>query len=210
MPYRIPSPPFLGTMFITNRSFADGWSESYWIKGTPSGYNGALGNLRQVATARMAILTEEFECVYLRISDAMIRGDTLVEQLGGGLLVGTFGGKVDFGSLPSDDGLVLRVQGTTPTMHSSRFLHGIPDTEDEAASSRGFVNSARWRRPFNVYVDELKTHTVMIKRLAKGIPPAPDIIATPSDISTVTYMNLIKNRKVGRPFGLLRGRLVPR
>jgi hypothetical protein len=133
--------------------------------------------------------------VYARLSDMSIKGD-------GYPVVGTFprpGVYVPTIGDGGQPGCCLLVRYTDGQGHRNmRFLHGIPEEEildgqlNATTAYSGFIGA---------YYLELQTKTLF--RRKKTTPPGVEFVA----------INGIFNRyatvkKVGRPFGLLRGRRV--
>jgi hypothetical protein len=173
-----------------------GWSEIYWSD--KAGYAPVLTDLDLTNTSRMAMFLADVSCVGLRVSDNSINGDAMVSAPTTPL--GTYvpadpGNITDYPA----NGCLARIEAGA-LYRGMRILRGIP--ADLTAGGHFSVPLA-WQTAFTAWGTNVKTlFGLYVKE--KGVPdPRPKIFQT-----ITAVINLAKQRthRVGRPFGLLRGR----
>jgi len=211
VPYKFPAPPYACLSFFEDSENETGWSEFYWVQPAPAGgYASALSRLKTITTNRLTLCQSYIRCTGMRVSDANVKGDTIVEFLPPTANFGTYKGAVT-DPLPSDDAVFCRLQGdlATPIAKSIRPIHAIPRFLKLTGSQRTFNPDAEWTTNFAGYKGALIEFAKLIRRVPP-VPPATDPTFSVAGISDVIYSLQIRNRKIGRPFGLFRGRVVAR
>ena len=202
MPLRIGAPPYFGQMFFNDTEDADGWSEGYYISGVDDGYASALDALNDLMAARLGLITEEIECVGLRISDATVKNDTVVDLFSDvERQFGSFGVAGDR-SLPSDDCIFYRQESAfiagVPA-HVTRPLHGLPRKLEDDDRDRLFLwDDPDWQTAWTDFVAKMTDLTWVVKKDGESVIARRTL--------SLQAHRQIRDRKVGRPFGLFRGR----
>lgn len=190
------APPFMGTAFF-HKGIA-GWSEVYWL--IQPNYAAALSALQTVVTARLGLSGPDVFADAIRVSDPFVFRDvalTVYSTPQPGTWVFATGEQ----TIPIEESLRLRqFAGVKP--FSLRWVHGIPSGQ---VAGNNFVPTVPYAGSLAAYVGSLESNTVLIIR--KGVVPPGPYPAMP--ISAITPEN-IRSRRVGRPFGLFRGRRLPR
>lgn len=216
MPAAIKAPPFFVQAFFRDSQDDEGWSEGYWLNA--ASYDAALTAMDQLLVSRVSLLTQEFFVDYVRVSSADIRGDTVIEYPGVGNNRGTYkargGNQVGF-SLPSEVAALVRFEGVvtlvgppprTIPVHFIKPFHGIPIADllvntDDQLDLTGF-----WKGAFDAFVTRMLARGTLF-----GVTKPPTVgVATPWSVTAIEVRSRLMRRKVGRPFGLSKGRLVAR
>lgn len=200
MPYpRKQFPGMFGQMFIEDAADSEGWSEGYYFPSAD--YNQGINTLRQLRDLRAALLTQEMIVRYLRVSRLALRGDTLIDdtQTQGTYLV-TSGPQR---SVASNVCWVMRIDCQSPSVrHAQRQMHGVPRDCLVNLLDRGFNPPTQWTTPYVAFAAFYKAQCVEVFKVDNASPPNYDTF-TPL---TVGFRSLLQDRKIGRPFGLQRGR----
>lgn len=186
----VPPPPFKLTIFINHNPTNTGWSETYYPNSATVASALTVSGL--FMPLRMAMLSNKYSCVYGRVSDMSKKGDgyplfALLPQLG------TFVPATGDGAQPGS-ALVIRFTDGLGS-HTTRVIHGVPE---ESVTDGILTPAAPWTTAINAYFASLSSSFLMRKKIA--IAPFVSFVGITS--FTVRYMTV---KKVGRPFGLLRG-----
>jgi hypothetical protein len=187
----VPPPPMKLTIFINHNPTNTGWSETYYLNAaTPAS---ALTTAALFVPTRMGCLSNKYSLVYGRVSDMSKKGDgyplfAILPQLG------TFVPATGDGAQPGS-ALVTRWTDGTGT-HTMRVVHGVPE---ESVTDGILTPAAPWTTAINNYFASIVSNCLMRKKIA--IAPFVSFVAL--NAITVRYMTV---KRVGRPFGLLRGR----
>lgn len=208
MPYKHDAPPYWGTAFYEDTDGTVGWSEGYWIK-TDVGqtYQQALDRLEDIVRKRLSLTTSSIVARFIRISATKIRNDTLVKELAPPFDYYTQAG-TDDEILPADDAVLMRFQGAAILSHATRFLHALPKALASSADDRIFRPDASWDGRFKLFRATIINFCQLVKNGTVVGGVYVDGAAT--DIADVLLKTRIRDRKIGRPFGLLVGRRAPR
>jgi hypothetical protein len=185
---------FKGTLFFVGESA--GWTESYYVKGSMA--SEASASLLAILTPRLDILQAACGVVNATVSDTTIRGDSTpcisVYQ------PGTY---VDAGGyLELNCALLIKWQAGSFN-RCKTFLHGLGTKNfafDQYAPFTGFAAL------LNAYMDAVALNAVVRQlKFPHATPPVPTDYEF-ATILTGAPNTKIARRKIGRPFGLPRGR----
>ena len=182
-------PDFQVTLFLTDTEGTYGWSEPYYIEATT--IEVGVPAMEALITERSLVLTDFNKIVAGRISDTAVLNDSLLATNTplDGAIVSTSITAVDPWTA-----LMMRVESTSA--HRGRhFFHGV--LENTFLADRSYdpanPNNATWVD----WKDYLVTNTKLRYKLA-GVPTYGTL--------TGAILQRMVEKKVGRPFGLLRGR----
>jgi hypothetical protein len=182
----------LGTLFFLQSDQNVGWSESYYLIG--SDYTAAGADLFVLLNTRLALLRPTVLCTRARVSDTLIRGDAYLEI--GLPSAGTWN---PTGSADSEPWTCLFLRRSSGVLYfSNLFLHGVP--EDQIVNGN-YSPTGPYITVVNQFVAALKNLTELWVRNKQ--PPPVGKIRVP--VTRVVVEGLTP-KKVGRPFGLRRGR----
>lgn len=198
MPYTYPSGIFLGQFFYRSVPFNAGWSEKWWVAASTA--EAAKDKLVLIRDARLGILSTETDMEYTRISKPDVRGDAFVN-----MVTPLTGNYPD--AIPDDDSapvhpstaLITRFE-TSEGKHSTHYIRGLTD---DLFTLDGFTPPAGWNTLWDAFVDAVTLNAVMLVR-SDGDPN----VLEQKSIARVVQVRTT-SRKVGRPFGLSRGRSAP-
>lgn len=187
-----PTNSYVGTLFFEAGDGRSGWSEVYYF--IASDHEEALENLDDLATLRLGLLTPNYKISYMRVSDPSIRGDALIDAFG---QAGTFG-DTSTDTLPASSALLLR-QTNEEYKSSFRYLHGLPESINQDGNLIFIPPADDWWAALTLFTDFLEgfTYYHSFNKLTDT--------HTLGIISILNYVR-ITNHRVGRPFGLPRGR----
>lgn len=187
----IAPPPWKATWFINHPGTNSGWSETWYIN--IASLSGAHTSLSLIMDSRMSLLTNKYSMVYARLSSLNVKGDgyPTTHSLP---IVGTFVPATPDGGKPGD-AIILRASDGAGK-RNMRVLRGIP----EESILDGVVNTVA---PFAAL---LISYFVILQgnaafRRKTAIAPFVEFVPI-AGISTGRAIS----KKVGRPFGLPRGR----
>lgn len=186
---------FLGQLFFNLAGARPaGWSETYHLISTT--YSEAQADLGNLLDDRLAMTTSSVTCVYARVSDEAIRGDSLLlPRLFP--LAGTFAGK----TFQEPVSLLLREEATA-LYRASRWVHGLPFS-NFSATDASYQPDPAWLVFYGEYRDRLIA-TTRLRVKDKTNPARPIIFPSVTAVQQVG----VRGRKQGRPFGLQRGRVL--
>jgi len=179
-----------GTLFFQDINSSYGWTENYYYKDAAD-LDAALSLLLVLIPLRVAVLTDIHNLVAGRISNVAIVNDSkLVTGLPvtGDLASTTITAVQPWSSLLTRNEASSLYRGRT-------FFHGV--LEDTFLPGRSYdsanANNAAWQALFT----EMKDRCALKHRVAT--------VLTFTQFTAVLPMRMVE-RKVGRPFNLLRGR----
>lgn len=187
----VAPPPFKLTWFITHTNTNTGWSETYYVNAATDVLANATGVL--LAPLRMALLTNKYRMVYGRVSRLDVKGDGYPLAITFPA-VGTFAPAAPDGNHPGN-GVVYRWSDGAG-LRAMRFLHGVPE---ECITDGDFAPTAPYITALSAWHGSLITNTLMRKKIAV----APFASFVPVNAINHRYASV---KKVGKPFGLRRGR----
>jgi hypothetical protein len=182
-------PNFQQTLFLGDEGGTYGWSEPYYA--TYVDIDAAKIGLDALCTARAEVLTDLHQVVAGRVSDVDVLNDSLLaEDL-------PIDGAIAATSVTAVDpwtALMVRIESTSA--HRGRhFFHGV--LEDTFLPNRSYdpanPNNAAWVTWMTYLID----NTLLRYKLA-GVPVY--------GVVTNAILQREVEKKVGRPFNLLRGR----
>jgi hypothetical protein len=186
-----PAPPFKCNIFFRSTTADAGWSERYWIA-KPT-YDDAMVEAQTMAQQRRDMMCINYAVVYIRISNDNIKGDAVVFEIP----VGNQKGTIDKLPMTPTDAALVRLL-LQDQHHAMRFFHGLAiDQMDNAFNILPLVNN--WAAALLTFMTELQNNCVEWSK----------------DFNAMTYRNRgilgytfgrVREHKVGRPFGLYRGR----
>jgi len=183
-------PDFVATLFINDNASSYGWSENYYLKDEDNIVD-AADLFATIVPERLAVLTDLHTAVAARVSQIDIPNDSRL--LTGFPAVGDLAATFDTQVQPWT-ALLTRNEATSLS-RGRTFFHGV--LEDTFTAGRVYnptnPNNAAWQTLFT----SIKDHCALRHIVADSV--------TLSDFSAVLPLRQV-NRKVGRPFGLLRGR----
>jgi hypothetical protein len=188
-------PRYFGTLFF--KVGRGGWSETYAI--SAADYLSGSTILGTIATARLALLVSDVSLIATRISDTDVKGDSsptgiTVPQ------VGTYA--IAPADVTSNFALNLRIQfyGAS-TQRGQRWVRAIPASQVGAGGE--YVPAGTWAAKLTTFANTVQTSSNAAHKIAGAVAP-PFYAFTP--YSGYTLENFFTQRKIGRPFDLLRGR----
>lgn len=176
-----------------------GWTET-WYK-TEVDYKNLLGFATGYAKVRKQLLGINAFITAVRVSDALIKRDTLFEQLnadqGEGKVYNQAGDEHD----PTQVDLLIRLE-STELRRRSLFMAGLPDSVAQQLKENGigaaFLNGPSMKAWMRYITDN--QFAIRFKD-----PANPGLFLLGNITGIVPRM--VRNRKRGRPFDLFRGRL---
>lgn len=187
----IAPPPWKATLFINHSVSNTGWSETYYIN--TASLSGAQTSLTLLLTSRMTLLSNKYSMTYARLSAMNVKGDGYVTNATLPL-VGGFVPVIADGGQPGSCILIRLTDGAGK--HINRLLHGIPE-EDIADGT--IALTAPYATVLNAFFVVVQGNCAFRRKIAA----APFAEFVPIANIATRYATV---KKVGRPFGLLRGR----
>lgn len=187
----IPPPPWKVTNFFNFSGGPSlGWSETWYVNKTT--FNDMAIDWAIVIAARMAIVGVQSVLTYARASRLDVKGDGV--QLNSANINGTYTPAIGDISHP---GVALLTRWTTSGGHSvNHVLHSIPE---ECANFGNYQPTSGYALAMTAFQSAVSTHLVIPRKTTV----APFVVFEP--VSTVGLRRMVV-RKLGRPFGLSRGR----
>lgn len=173
-----------------------GWSESYWMPGTT--FVGVETSVAAILTARLALLTNEWRCVYNVTHDTTQKGTARTDAALLNL-VGTYALAAGKANLPTDDCLLVNFEGAS-TRKNKKYLHGLTTAKIEDGIE---IADATWDANFASYGEAIQTYCVNVNK--NYLEPGTHI----AEAITTVYSRGLSNHQIGRPFGSRRGRRSP-
>jgi hypothetical protein len=215
MPAAIKAPPYFCQLFFRDSEDDEGWSEGYWIN--KATYDEALADIIKVGTQRLAMLTPENVLDYIRVSSADIRGDTEIVYPDPGKNKGTFKGPGNnpLRSDPSEVCAIVRLNGliTLPgpppreiPVHAIRPWHGVYWDAKVVNTDNQIDFTFSWGQAVLAAINRI----IALGSLYEVSKPPTLMTFVPWVVTSIEVKSRLSSRKVGRPFGLSRGRLVAR
>jgi hypothetical protein len=187
----IAPPPWKLTAFFNDSSTNTGWSETYYIN--TASIVTAQTLTTSLLNARLGILTSNFKLVYGRLSRLDVKGDGIPITLA----VPSPGTFTPAGGESNHPGVVLLFrESTTSGKGNTRTLRGIPE---ECVNAGNYAPTIAWGVLLATYFTALVADTQMRRKIA--VAPFAQFIT----IDNVAAQR-IRVKKIGRPFGLSRGR----
>lgn len=184
-------PPWVATVFYNNTFLNFGWSENlYPIGPDQATASAAVANLIPL---RLALLSDDWTIAYARLDVPGSPRDSVVVPLPSSRL-GTYVIAPPDKELPADSAVLVTLFGD-PTKKNRNFWRVI-GTQDMGAPN-SFSPTNLWLSLFAAYATSLQPNFYV----ARNTP-------TVSYFVPIASVNLgrFTNRKMGRPFGLARGR----
>lgn len=194
-------PPWKGEIFYQHTN-GHGFSEVWWL--SANDINTAMDDLISIAAARQAMFDSECRVKFWRVSDSTLKGDTLVKPAQTTTL-GTYGTGTPpvTDMMPPEVGLKCRFQHAD-RYWATRILRMLPEDS---------IKDGQWdpQAAMTTAFDALKALlpgkvTGLFKPIHEGAPGGDPIVKA---LQTITPLSITTHR-VGRPFGLRRGRSVLR
>jgi len=187
---------FLFKMFLSGT--IQGWSESYYLKGTTK--TAALAQAATLVTARKAMLHESITLDYAMVSDIGVNRDSYIAisspQEGDSTVTTWSPNRLQ-------DAILLRQQTATGKV-SNRYIHGVPDGVIINQRYDPTALAGAWDTVLNAYITALKDNTAYLSKTG----PSGSETFTLSDWDQVVQRGATEH-KVGRPFELHPGRRRP-
>jgi hypothetical protein len=173
---------------------AQGWSESYYLKGTTLA--AAKVNLNALVTARLPMLHSSIDIDYANVSQLGVNRDSYIVI--NGPQAGTDTITADAPNRLSD--AILLRQESLGGRICNRYMHGVPDN---AVLNNSYVatGNAAWDALLTAYITALKANSGFLKK----VNPADPTTWLIEDWGQVVSRGLTSH-KVGRPFDLRPGR----
>ena len=184
------------TIFYTGGFPVGGWSEVYYL--TTEDYSEALDITEDLRNLRIAMMPDSFQAVYIRVSDPNIKGDAVINPA---VVTGTFGG-VNQQAMPASTAVLIRMYSNANQIPSFRYFHGLPECIQSAGVYTPAVcaGDGDWDQALSDCLDMIEANYLMRQKTGPG----------PDDFGLVGINDLlpvrITNKRIGRPFGLSRGR----
>jgi hypothetical protein len=191
-------PLYFGILKFNCASQAAGWSEVYPLNA--ASYSVAAANLGAIATARLGMLYSDVSLVGGLLSDTALKGDSFPTGIG-------FPQAGTYTSMSTGTGLItlaLRCEAYASFLkRGARFLRGLPNGLVGAGGV--YTPITLWSTAFAAYAT-LVTNYVSIATKIRGAVSPP--FYTFESITSFVLISQLESRKVGRPFGLHRGRVL--
>lgn len=184
-----------GTLFINGGNF--GWSEVYPMN--VADYPTAVTNMTTTLTKRLALLVSDLAVVGMRISDSDVKGDSYPTGL-------TFPQVGTFAVAPADAtynaDLAIRAEFVGAlTQRSQRWIRGLPKSQ---------VSNVGAYAPTGPFTTALTSYLAQVLSTCAAAHRIPGAVTAPfytfTNYSGYTLVGNLLSRKLGRPFGLSRGR----
>lgn len=198
--YPVTAPPFLAQLFMQTKD-GNGFSEDYLVDAED--YDTAIdvvvgggAGATALVDARRALFTDKHAIIYVRVSDASKKRDTVIRQLTNDDGKGTYVAAA--GDTEADDvALLVRFNAVHDGVpfFVLKPLRLIPE---EVLTDNQYTPTANW----NTAMDEYKQILQDTYKIVKGPKNSPST----ETITSVQTLH-VSRRKVGRPFGHSRGRL---
>ena len=181
--------PYAVTFFFQLQG--QGWSEVYYNNGVPVGK--VISDAAALWQARGAMLGKNARMTYCRISDVTVKRDL---ALHGNRSFQPIDGSLSSCSL-AQQAIDTKWFTAFDTRWGTRLFRGVPDTMFNGTFPDGLSKGGTWRAPFNAFVGLITSPGSSFVGKFKGAVYAKYEKAQIVRAST---------RRVGRPFGVLRGR----
>jgi hypothetical protein len=191
----MPSPMWKGTAFINSQSQDAGWSISLFPNGSTQ--DDAASNFLTVLLAYQAMMRVVDSIVYARVDNTDTTKDSVVVPHSFPI-AGTYAGGEGAVPLHPDVAILDRLVGT-PTQKNHKFLHGLYSTDCPDGVS--FIPSLA----LSGFLLAFNNAVIANCNVGKVDPTLGYSVA----IMSASAAGGVSNRKVGRPFGLFRGRRRP-
>lgn len=180
------------SMFLEDDSGA-GWSDNFYVQAAD--LTGARTVLDSVIPDFMAMRPDTVRMTWARASDVAVRGDSLLSTVPFPV-VGTY--TLPAGAQQMEPGTAMLIQlFASATAKGHWFFRGGPNS---ILSGRDYVTGTTWDGTFTTILADIEAN-FLVRR--KNATPPPTFNYLP--ITGVTVQRGT-TRKVGRPFGLPRGR----
>ncbi len=173
-----------------------GWSEVYPLQ--VADYTTALAVLTTTKNLRLAMMAPDINLIGARISDTDVKGDSFPT----GFLFPTTGTYVPGAgekTFATDYALRCGLYGG-PAKRSVRFVRGVSNLNIDGNGH--YIPTAAWDATLDAWLNQLIASVSIATRIKGAVAP-PYYAFTPILSASIQEM---ENRKVGRPFGLSRGR----
>lgn len=187
----VAPPPWKGTLFINHGTSNTGWSETYYIN--TASLTTAQTNFGLILAGRMTLLTNKYSLVYARLSDMSFKGDGYVTT-STLPIVGGFVPLVADGGQPGS--CIVTRWNDGAGRRNIHVLHGIPE-EDITDGTIALTT------PYGALLSAFYTQLITNAAFRRKKAVAPFVEFVPIASIATRYATV---KKVGRPFGLLRGR----
>lgn len=175
-----------------------GWSETWYTRDTS--YDATLKSAEKYCKVRKQLLGKSAFLIGARVSDAIVKRDTLITELQGEdqTTSSYFTGDGDIHD-PTQVDLLVRVEGG-PFYRRSWFVSGLPDSVTDQAKEFGVTNFFTalplWKQLLKVMTDQ----RFCIRAKDRDNPNQKILV----DITNI-IPRMVRNRKRGRPFDLFHG-----
>jgi len=186
------SPQWKGTAFINSATQDAGWSISFFPVGSTQ--DDAASNFKNICLALQTIMRTQDAIVYARVDNTDPTRDSVVIDHSFPI-VGTYAGAEGAIPLHPDVSILMRLFGT-PSQKNHKFFHGLYDSDvpdgvsfTPGSTLAGLLLSFYTALTTNAYVGR--------------VDPT---LGYQTALLSATSAAGVSNRKVGRPFGLFRGR----
>jgi hypothetical protein len=185
-----------GTLHINCRN--QGASELYPLVATS--YAQGLTDLATLATSRKSLLAPDCTLAGALLSDGDVRGDSY--PLGAQITIpspGTYTTTPPASTYAAPNVALRNLVSSGPLKRGTRWMHFIPF--DQFSGSGGYTPITPWATNLGQFYTFLSTLTAIATRAPGSEPPAWTFSAVNAVMS-----NSVATRRLGRPFGLPRGR----
>lgn len=181
--------PYIVTFFFELGK--QGWSETYYNNSTVD--SKAVGDAAALWQSRGAMLGQNASMTYCRVSDVAVKRDLVLH---GNASFQPIKGKLGTCSL-AQQALDTKWFTNINTQWSSRLMRGVPDSMFVATNPGGYAPGGAWVTAFNNFMTLVTSGGSSFVGKFKG--PVYNKYTTAQIVRACT-------RRVGRPFGVLRGR----
>lgn len=168
-----------------------GWSETYYTN--DADHEAAIAEIQALLLLRIDILSPLCYSDYLRISKTDVPGDSLVRETN---IQGTAPGDP---VLEPSACLLLRLEAG-PTARGRKYLHGV--TEEMFLSDGNYNIGWAGEVALAAFLEKLAPAVDPLYGIPVGTDPGP----AEYSFITAALPQRLTSHKVGRPFGLRRGR----
>jgi hypothetical protein len=184
-------PQWKGTVYFNDSDGAVGWTESFYPVGSTQA--DAAANLLTVMEARVAFLPPQYRIVYARVDVPGAPRDSLppaVEYP----LVGTYAPTGSVLPIPTVNAVLVTLVGN-PQIKNRKFIHGLLQADVDEDT---FDPTTTW---MTAYTDWLTAVIANCYVYSKAIGGGSSVV-----IAGAILDDVMTSHRVGRPFGLRRGR----
>jgi len=190
-------PVFISRVFINREGGAFGFSHKLFPVGGDQAT--ATSNMEAYLNLYKTILPTTWAIVYATLDNPDHAKDS-VPLLSTGPIVGTYAAQTGAVELPADAAILMQFSGS-PTQKNRHYFHGV--WSQDVSNANNLAPSAGLLTALVAFDEIVMTGQLVGRYKPNTLSPPPTgyaVATTRVDLISLT------NRKIGRPFGLVRGR----